>query len=105
MGAFTPRIVCPAVNSTGRVQTGAVYLCVPPVIIYPTSPPKSFDPTGFSPSCVISDLQRSTSLAFSYRSTSNRLIKAFNASLISPLDVSPPKEFDTVLSLHLTDYL
>ncbi len=50
-------------------------------------------------------LQRNTSISFSYRSTSNRLIKAFNASLISPLDVSPPKELDTALSLHLTDYL
>jgi LPS-assembly protein len=50
-------------------------------------------------------LQRASSIGVSYRSTSDRVIKDFNEGLANPTDVTPPREVDTSLLLHLTDSL
>jgi LPS-assembly protein len=53
---------------------------------------------------LLQHLQRATSIGLTYRSTSTRVIKDFNAGLTSPAtDILPPREVDANVLLRLTD--
>ncbi len=54
---------------------------------------------------LLQHLQRTSNIGVTYRWTSPRVINQFNSGLTNPIDITRPKEVDTVMILRLTDSL